>query len=207
MNDPLNAKLLQLVTDIEKISQINRSLHQVISYKPRSGRPPDFFLFKVANWMAVPILDPFYLIASTLLKRLKATLIEDKQELFAVTLPHYGLPSFTYNVPLTDDALKEVEILSPFIAVLFPGISDSNWFFLSIETDYFIMIGLSEVIDKFFEYKVEERFSQLYTRTLNDESESNQSSQFYYPYSRFIYDQLRKYNDAEFGTEFPLNFS
>lgn len=206
MTDPLNAKLLQFVTDIEKISQINRNLHQVVSYKPKSGRPPELFIFKVANWIAVPILGPFYLVASTWLKCLKVTLLEDKQELFAVTFPQYGLPSFTYNVPLTDEALKEVEILSPFITVLSSGISNSDWFFLSVETDYFIMIGLSEFINDFFENKVEEKFLQFHTSVLNNGRENDSSSQSYHPYFSFLYDQLRKYNNAEVGTEFRLDF-
>jgi hypothetical protein len=206
MIDPLSAKLLQFITDIEKVNQINKNLHQVVSCKPRSGQPPDLFITKVANWIAVPILEPFYVLTSTLLKRLEVTLLESGQELFAVTFPHYGLPSFTYNVPLTEDALREVEILSPFIAVLFSGTPDSSWFFLSIETDYCIMIGLSEFINEFFEHKVEEKLSELYSRSLIDKKGSNPSSQSYYPYSSFIYDQLRKYNDAEAGAKFSLSF-
>lgn len=67
------------------------------------------------------------------------------------------------------------------------------------------MIGFFEFIDSFFEHKVEERFSQLYTRILDDEREFTPSLQFYSPYSKFIYNQLKKYNGAEAGVKISLS--
>lgn len=201
MIDPLNAKFLQFVTDVEKVNQINKNLHRVVCYELRADRSLDLFITKEANWIAVPILDPFYSIASTLLKHLKVVMLESGQDLFIVTLPNYGLSSFTYNVPLTDEAFKEIEILSPFIAVLFSGTPDSTWFFLSIETDYFILIGSSEFVINLLECKIEERFSQFYAQFINDEEKSDPLLK---SYPNFIYDQLRKYNDADARVKFSL---
>lgn len=198
MSDPFNAEFLKFVSDPTKSNQLIKVLHQIVSYKPRSDKPPDLFITKVTNWIAVPILALLDLTPVILLERLRLKLLENRQELFAVTIPKYGLPELIYDAPLTNEALKEIEILCPFTTALFSGTSDFNWLFLSLETDYFMIIGEPELIDEVLEHKVEEEFAQFYSFIISTENKSD-------PYSRFLYQQLRKYNTAETGVKFALN--
>lgn len=198
MSDPFNAEVLKFVSDPTKSEQLIKILYQMVSYQARSGQAPDLFITKVANWIAVPILALLDLTPVTLLERLRLKSLENRQELFAITIPKYGLPELVYNVPLTNEALKEIEILCPFTIALFSGQPDFNWLFLSLETDYFMILGASEFINEILDHKVEEEFAQFYSFFVSMINGSD-------PYFRFLYQQLRKYNTAEVGVKVALN--
>lgn len=198
MSNPLDTELLQLITAPDKIKKVEESLSWAIRCQERPRGNVAITLFKLSNWVAVPVSSEL-LLSQTRQECLQQTLQDyGYHELYAVMLGSQGL--LNYLAPVTIEGLDEFRrAMGAFESVLFAGEETPEFIILSIESEVYVVAGPNELVHQLLGYSPEIALSKFQNLVLY-KSMPRQVRR----YLEQLYARLCSYKSAEVGVEFRI---
>jgi hypothetical protein len=186
------------IKDITLATQIDASLSWVIRCTTPNRQTTELVLFKLQNWIAVPV-TPEILLNPSLTNHVVTVLQQNNYTpLYAVRL--FAIELDSYLVPTTVEGLNEFRrYLGALPTVLFAGDERPDWIWLSIESDVSVVAGTEEFVSQLLPWEIEDgvsRFRHFINQPMLQELRQ---------YLRFVSDQLSNYQAANEGEEFCLS--
>lgn len=201
-------QFIQPVRNIETIADIDAILSWAIRCQTRLDRvTPEVTLFKLDEWVAAPVLPSLFTDPRSCSRLRDAILNRGYQRLYGTLLEKQLLPDCLYRVPVTCEALEEFyDFVGMFLSVLLSGNdaeSKPDWILFSLEGEYYIVAGSYDFVQAVLGCTLDQAFLNFehYIQNLSSGAVSNKSTQYF----KEIFDQLKKYETAEFGEEFRLS--
>lgn len=201
-------QFIQPVRKNEAIANIDTVLSWAIRCQTRLDRvTPEVTLFKLDQWVAAPVLPSLFTDPQPCSRLRDAILNRGYQRLYGTLLEKQLLPDCLYRVPVTYEALEEFyDFVGMFLSVLFSGNdaeSKPDWILFSLEGEYYIVAGSYDFVQDVLGCTLDQAFLNFehYMQNLSSRLGSNESTQYF----KEIFDQLKKYETAEFGEEFRLS--
>jgi hypothetical protein len=195
-------KFLSPVRNLETARKIDEIVSWAVrcQIKPRPY-PFEIVLFKLTDWIAVPLTPEIFYDDLSVLKNFQKTLTaHGYNQLYATQLCTRDYDS--HIVPATCEGLDEFLRALSYTSgsALFMGEEEPDWILINMESEFFVIAGARDFIYQMLSGKIEEAFSRFQDFVLHE-----QISQEMTQYLQSVYDQLKNnYPKAENGDEFRL---
>ncbi len=185
---------IQLITNAQELDKIEEILSWAIRSQVKPRHRLEIILFKLPEWVAVPISYEDYL--TPYLHQLHQTLLtHGYQELWGVVLLEKSF--WAYKVSLTIDSLMEFNTrLGGECTVLFSGEAEPDFTMLNIESELYILSGKKQLI-----CQILEDIDQAYNSFNKFVSETPMLKTYL---QRIAHILQHNYENSEIGTEFRI---
>ncbi len=130
----LDTKILRPIKNPEQLNKIDESLSWAIRYHIKRNTAVEVTLFKLTEWVAVPVapIEDGILFSQMERERLQQIIkARGNQKLWAHPMDARSLPA--YEIPVTNEAIEEFERCLGFLCcALFTGELEPEWVLISI---------------------------------------------------------------------------
>ena len=195
----LDTKHLRPITNPQDLNQIGESLSWAIRHQSKPRQPLVITLFKLAEWLAVPVTNADFA-TPIFQERLQKTLSSRKYcDLYALLLGNKQF--FAYAVPVTLDGLYEFRHeMGAFYCALFAGVPEPDFAIISIESEFYVIVGKADFVNQILDCEIQAAFLRFQNFVMNE------TPGVFKENLNLVYNQLKdNYQSAEVGAVFRLS--